>query len=185
MNPASFALPSLIPDPTIDAIFPDQIDGQPVTDVQSASWLQSICFYSGQAGVDEMKARPGGSALLANLTYGTAKATVGDESVTISAFRVAGQDANQVIQNMTLFITGLTGQTPEPFTTAQVSLGGKNVIAVTNSNGDVSYAYVIGDIVISVNDVDETQSATIFAAFPSRHSRSGSSGPGRPLASRS
>jgi hypothetical protein len=166
MNPASFALPSFAPDPQIVAIFPSEIDGEPVTDLQTVRWLESICFYSGQAGVDRTKANGGSGTLLANLTYGFAHATVGGDSVTISAYRVAGQDGNVVIQNLALFVSGLTGQTPEPFTTSQTNLGGKAAYAITGSDGEVSYAYVIGDVVVSVSDVDETQAATIFAAFP-------------------
>jgi hypothetical protein len=165
MNPASFALPSLAPDPQIEAIFPAQIDGQPVTKVQSASWLQTICFYSGQAEVDRLKARTGG-LVLANLTYGSAKATVADEEVDLSAFRIAGADGNALIQNISAVVAGLFGSTPEPFTTSQTTIGGKPAWVITDSTGDVSYAYVKGDVVVSVSDVSEEVAATVFAALP-------------------
>jgi len=166
LNPASFAVPSFAPDPAIESKFPAQIDGSTPTEVQSGSWLQFICYYSGQSGVDQLKSQGGNSALISNLTFGSAKYTVGDNEVTVQAFRVAGADGNAIIQNISQFVAAAFGSSPEPFTTSQANIGGKNVTVVTNSDGTVSYAYVIGDTVISVSDVDQDQAATIFAAFP-------------------
>jgi len=166
LNPASYALPSIAPDPQLEAIFPAQIDGQPVTNVQSGSWLQSICVYGGQAEVDKIKARAGGGVILSNLSYGSADATVGGQDVTLEGFRIAGADGNAVIQNLSLFVAGITGQTPQPYTTSQTTIGGKPVWVITDSEGKVSYAYVKGDTVVSVSDVSAEDAATIVAALP-------------------
>jgi hypothetical protein len=163
---ASPVLPSFAPDPVIEALFPAEIDGQPVTNVQSASWIQSICFYGGQAQVDRLKATSSGGALLANLTFGSATANVGGSDVTIAAFRLAGQDGNAMVQNASLFVAGLTGGTPEPFTTTQTNLGGKAIYVLTGQDGNITYAYVKGDTVITIDTADATQAATILAALP-------------------
>jgi hypothetical protein len=163
---ASPVIPSFAPDPVIVALFPAEIDGQPVTDVQSASWLQTICFYGGQAQVDRLKATSSGGTLLANLTFGSATANVGGSDVNLSAFRIPGSDGNQIIQNASLFVAGLTGQTPEPFTTTQTTIGGKAAYVITDSSGSVSYAYVKGDAVVVIDNADATQAATILAALP-------------------
>jgi hypothetical protein len=165
-NLASPVIPSFTPDPVIVALFPAEIDGQPVTNVQSASWIQTICFYGGQAKVDQLKATASGGALLANLTFGSATANVGGSDVNIAAFRLAGQDGNAILQNASLFVAGLTGQTPEPFTTTQTNLGGKAITILTDSGGDITYAYVKGDTVITIDNADATQAATILAALP-------------------
>jgi hypothetical protein len=166
LNPASYALPSFSPDPQIEAVFPAQIDGQPVTNVQSGSWLESICFYGGQADVDQIKARAGGSLILSNLSYGSADATVGGQDVTLEAFRIAGADGNAIIQNLSVLVAGITGQTPQPYTTSQTTIGGKPVWVITDSEERVSYAYVKGDTVVSVTDVSPQDAATIIAALP-------------------
>jgi hypothetical protein len=165
-NLASPVLPSFAPDPVIVALFPAEIDGQPVTNVQSASWIQTICFYGGQAEVDRLKATSSGGALLANLTFGSATANVGGSDVNIAAFRLPGQDGNSIIQNASLFVAGLTGKTPEPFTTTQTNLGGKAIYVLTDSGGDITYAYVKVDTVITIDNADATQAATILAALP-------------------
>jgi hypothetical protein len=160
------AQPSFAGDPQLDAFWPAQIDGQPVTEIQSASWLETICIYGGQAQVDKLKQTSAGGALLTNMTFGSAHASIGGTDVQISALRVPGSDANTIVQNVSLFVAGLTGNTPEPFTTTQANIGGKQAYVLVDSEGKTTYAYPKGDTLVTLDDVDQTQAATIFAALP-------------------
>jgi hypothetical protein len=54
--------PPLTRDSELESIFPEQIDGQPVINVQSAAFLQTVCIEGGQSGVDALSSRaPEGS----------------------------------------------------------------------------------------------------------------------------
>lgn len=159
-------IPSFAHDDTLNARFPTQVDGQPVTDIQSSFWVQTTCFYGGSA---EDLARfaaiwPAGTA--PQISSGSAQIELDDDTVYIQAFRFPGADPNPIFSHLPEFTAALGGD-PEDAANSTVTttnLGGKNVYVVTQSDGDVSYHYVSGDTVWTV-DAEETTAAKVFAAI--------------------
>lgn len=161
-------VPSFAPDLDLEARFPTQIDGQPVTELQSVRWVELICLYGGQAGVDQFKADlPGGGSLnFATLTFASAVATVDGDDVQLSAFRTPGLDANVMVQAFAQLAGAISGETTVTGTLSNVTLGGKNVSVWTDEDGTINYLYASGDVLFGVSDVTDSQANKIFAALP-------------------
>ena len=160
--------PVIPDDPQLNAKFPTQIDGQPVTNVSSTNYLHSTCYYS---GASEDLARflaifPPASVPL--ISTGTADATVDGEEVQIDALRIPGTDPNAIFSNFPAFLAAFGVEPAEIplYQVSQTSLGGKNVHVVTDPDGDKSYSVVSGDTVFTANNATEAQAATIVAAIP-------------------
>jgi hypothetical protein len=160
------ATPVFAQDQALNAKFPAQINGQPVTDVQSGFWLQSMCYYG--ASAEDMAAFLAlfPANIAPQISSGSAQVDLDGESVFISAFRVPGADANIIFSHIPEFIAALGGDpaTAADSTVTQGNVGGKNVYVVTDSDGDVSYNYVSGDTLFTV-DSSETAAAAVFAAL--------------------
>jgi hypothetical protein len=160
-NLASPAFPSFAPDPALEARFPTEIDGQPVRDLESFSWAAIACM-GGQAAVDAVR----GTAefdLLA-LTMATAEATVDGEDVSLTAFRIAGGDANKIVQVLAQ-IAASAGDDNDIVSINPGSAGGKSVIVVTHDDGTTSFGYVSGDTLFLADDITQSQADKIFGAL--------------------
>lgn len=158
--------PTFAQDTALIALFPAQIDGQPVENVQGARWIEVLCFYSGEAAVQQFVSRLPNISF-ATLTYAFATVSVDDEDVSLGAFRTPGQDGNLIVQSFPQMVNAIGGSTdPVQGTMSNANIGGKNVSVWTEADGDVSYLYVIGDSVFGVGDVTESQAAKVFAALP-------------------
>ena len=154
---ASFALPSFVGDKELEAIFPDEIAGLPV----------SVVTMSGS----EVPAGAGGAQLTAVLDAlhmqpsDLSVAFGGAASVTINAFRVKGVPATQILPELVKVY-----QQDAPATTTQVSIGGKSVTQFTPTNpGDpVVYIYLSGDTVFTVGGPMATGAilAEVFEKLP-------------------
>jgi hypothetical protein len=155
-----YAYPSSPPDPTLEAHFPTEIDGNPVTDLNSTSWAAFACLGSpdavngiaGQVGFD-----------LTKLTEAQANATVDDQDVEIDAFRLPGGDGNQIVTVLAQ-LAAASGSSLEAGTLGQATAGGKSVITYTDSDG-VSYGIVLGDTLIFAGPLTQSQADKIFAAI--------------------
>ncbi|HUP83284.1 MAG TPA: hypothetical protein VM284_03740 [Candidatus Limnocylindria bacterium] len=161
------ATPVFAQDATLNAAFPTTINGQPVTDIQSGFWLQSMCYYgaSAQEVASFLAIFP--AALAPQISSGSADVELDGETVDIQAFRVPGSDANLIFSHIPEFIAALGG---DPASAAndvvtQSNIGGKNAYVITDEDGDVTYNYVSGDTVWSV-DASESAAAAVFAALP-------------------
>ena len=158
---ATSSAPSLVPDTTLEAAFPDQIDGQPVTGVTSGSYLTFMQEWTTQTEIDAYVAAMQSIGVNpALVSLGGASATIGGETVTISALHVPGGSAAAVAEKM----VGLSKETPPVYTTG--NLGGKPVtISTTVSDGYITYLYFNGEFVWSLS-MDEAQAAVVLAALP-------------------
>jgi len=159
--------PSFAQDTELTAKFPTTIDGQPVRNAQSGYYLTFLCYLGNSEQVTRFtQSIPGTN--LAQLSIGSAQATVGGESLTISAFRLPGGDANQIIQHFEEFAVAI-GADPSSMagsTRTQATIGGKAAYVFTDPDGDVTYVYPSGDTVWSVSGSTEEQAGTVFAALP-------------------
>jgi hypothetical protein len=156
--------PSFAGDPELAARFPTQVDGQPVTNVTIALFVDFLrAFNTPQAEIDSMRQTFATIGIdLDTVVMGSANATVDGSSVGILAIRVPGQDANKVIQNYAL----LNPENTED-TVSQETIGGKNVAVVRSAGGQAStWAYATGDIMWSVNTSDQKEAEAVFAALP-------------------
>jgi hypothetical protein len=156
------AVPTAPPDNDLLAHFPAQIDGVPVTDATSGSWVYTICSFGGQALLEQSAGDMAGINF-ANMTFGSASATVEGEDVTLSAFRTPGTDANQFVQALAALAAQSGDLQPGELTASTVA--GRTVFVHTDTDGTISYAFPSGDTLIFF-DATESQAAKIIAALP-------------------
>ncbi len=159
--------PTFAPDAELNARFPTEIDGQPVTDVRSYNWVAGSCFYGASAETFQRFSQFFSPAVLAQLSQGSAEATVDDQEVFISAFRTPGGDPNQLFAHLPEFLAAIGVEEADiaEYTVEPGSIAGKSVYVITDPDGDLSYSLVSGDAAFTVNDVTEDQAGIVFSAF--------------------
>lgn len=159
------ALPSFAPDTDLQAKFPTQIDGQPVSELETGFWAQFMCF-GGQAAYDQAMADMPAGFTWASMSYGNATYNVEGEDAKLMAFRSPGQDANGIVQALAQVAAAL-GSTEPIGTLGTANVAGKNVITLTDTDGTVGYGYVSGDTLFTIESgATDSQVAKILAALP-------------------
>lgn len=159
----SIAIPSFEPDPVIEDAFPTEIDGQPVTDVESANFMTVLQamgtnteivgeFVTGMQAVGVDPAAVG---------FGTGQVVLDDASVTIQLVRFPGGNAAAALD----ILTRIDAPDQAPTLTNE-TIGGKAATVATNPDGDVEYFYVSGEWAWLVDNAERAQVETIFAALP-------------------
>jgi hypothetical protein len=168
LDPLASEQPDVTADPELEAMFPAEIDGQPVENVSSFRWLEYLCHYWAPDEVNTAVAAATTAGIpLATLTYASAEATVDGESVSIDAFRTPGVDANLLITNFQQVVLVLGGSVDEQGgTMSQATIGGKNAWIWTQPDSDITFLYVHGDVMFGMTSADEAQAAVVFAALP-------------------
>lgn len=159
----SLTIPSFAPDTTLEGAFPTEIDGQPVSAVESASFLAVLqAFQTDQATIDAFSAAMSAIGVQPGaVSFASASATVGEEQVTIQALRTpAGSAANAIEALIAL-------DPPEvPPTVTTETIGGKSVTVATVDDGDEEFYYASGELAWFLPDADRQQAEVIFAALP-------------------
>ena len=165
-NPEASPL-TLAQDETLNARFPTEIAGQPVTGVRSYNFVQGQCYYGASAKSFQSLAQFFSPALLAQISQGAATATLDDQDVFITAFRTPGADPNQLFAHLPEFLTaiGIEQADIEKYKVEPGTIAGKSVYVVTDADGDKSYSLVSGDAAFTVGDVTEEQAGTVLSAF--------------------
>ena len=158
---APLSTPSFAPDPILEAAFPDQIDGQPVTDVTTAAFLAMMqSFDTPQEELDAFVAAMQSIGVNpTTISLGSAQATVGGDEVFFQALRVPGGSAAAVIDAIT------RANIDDPPVLTAGTLGGRPVTLATDSSGDVDYYYFNGEYAWLLS-MDEAQAAVVLAALP-------------------
>ena len=155
-------------DPTLEAEFPTELDGESVTDVSSARWIEALCSMGGQASVDAAARNLPPGLDLSAMSVGSAAATVDGKPVTIVAFRLPGHRGDEllgVVGNLSAAIFPDTAKFTSALTAS--TAGGKNVSRWTNpADGRDSYLYASGDTLWTVDSINQSQADKIFAALP-------------------
>ena len=158
-NPLNF--PSPVPDPTLEAHFPAQVDGNNVTDLQSGKWAAFVCMGGDSAAVDQLQSKMGVN--LADVTWASASVVADDEQVDRFGLRVPGGNAQQLV-NVIAQIVALSGHNlATEGTVGQGTAGGKQVFTYTDENG-TSYGLVIGDLLIFAGPMTQSQADEVFSA---------------------
>ncbi|MEP7158508.1 MAG: hypothetical protein ABI797_03710 [Chloroflexota bacterium] len=158
--------PSFTQDVTLNARFPTQVDGQPVTGTQSSIWLQSMCYY-GQSTADLAPfAALFPASTVPQISSGNARVELDGDTIYIQAFRFPGADPSVVFSHLAEFADALGGDPTDAAnsTVDTVNLGGKNVYKVTDPDGEVIFGYVSGDTLWSLQG-DESTATKVFAAI--------------------
>jgi hypothetical protein len=159
--------PVYAPDPTVAAALPSSIEGQPMTNVESFRWVDYLCTLGGQGAVDNA-ARIGPAGLnLAGLTYAHGRVQLGDELVSVDAFRTPGQDSSLIVNDFKKMILVLGGGQHElTGTMSQLTLGGKNVWLWTKPDTRVQYLYPRGEILYGVTNATQESARLVLRALP-------------------
>ena len=159
----SIAIPSFAPDPVIEGVFPSEIDGQPVTDVQSANFLTVLQALGTDAeivaqfvsGMQAIGVDP------ATVGFGSGTVVLDDTPVTIQLIRFPGGNAGAALDTLTRI-----DAPDEAPTLTNETIGGKPATVATNPDGDVEYFYVSGEWAWLVDNADRASVEAIFAALP-------------------
>ncbi|HEX7472214.1 MAG TPA: hypothetical protein VF323_03960 [Candidatus Limnocylindrales bacterium] len=164
--PASAPPPaaSFAGDPALQAGFPTQVAGKPVTNVQISRLVDFFAaFQTPQDQIDSTRKSLAAIGInLDTVVIGLASATVNGSPVSIQAFTVPGLDGNTLVQNYALISPLGSGETLK-----QESVGGKTVSVVRDSNGYAStWLYAHGEIVWSIATSDVKEATAVFAALP-------------------
>ena len=155
------AIPSFNADPALEAQLPNQIDGKT---------LQKLSFrgdtFAQVGGEDnELTAllqRLGTSAQ--NLSLAVAVDPTGGVSAQLFAIRLAGTDANRVIQEL----INAAKSNNANVGVQQSTVGGKSVTTVTDPTDEdgVVYVYARGDVVFGTQTTDPATADKILRALP-------------------
>lgn len=167
-TPGPVSVPSFASDNGLVAKFPTSVDGQPVTNVQTAIFAD-VLRQSGGTDTDVQKLTQTLSAIgidFTTMSFGSAQATVDGEPVSITALRTPNTDANKIIQNYPIMVTAF-GSPPEVMPTmSQSTISGKNVTLAVSSEGDTTVLYVSGDTLFILQSMTDSQTAKVIAALP-------------------
>lgn len=169
----SFAFPSFNTnaDPELAAKFPQQIGGQPVTDVQTVNFITFMQAFAGDDPEEATKLQAFVQLLNNNginpatLAFASGKATINDSDVEIQAFRTPGASAASFI-NLWPQLQAIDNNGDALPTQGQATVGGKQVVTFTDPEGNVSYVYPSGDTAWSIDNSDEAEAGAVFSALP-------------------
>lgn len=157
-------VPSFPPDAQLEQHFPPTIDGNPVTNVSSLSWVAVVCMFGGgQAALQQSRASLR-NLPLAQMSFGSANAIVDGDSVGLSAVRIPGQDASQFTQYLDTLAT-LSSQVDLSGSVAERSISGKNVFVYTDSDGNNAYVVPLGDTLVFFDGVTAGEARKTIAAL--------------------
>ncbi len=156
--------PSFSPDTDLEGHFPQEIDGNPVTNVNSLQWIDMICMFGGQAALQQ-SATGFGNLSLGQMSFGSADASVDGDDITMNAFRTPGQDAGGVVDYLKTLAALGTGDVSVGGSVDQTSISGKDVYVFTDADGAKSYAVPLGDTLVFFDSATEDEAAKIIAAL--------------------
>jgi hypothetical protein len=158
--------PALTRDPQLESIFPAQIDGQPVVNVQSARFLETVCVEGGPSGVDAVSSRAPAGVDLSSVSIGSAETTLDSSAIRLVAYRVAGATQDDLFETVAGLAQAVGGDPAKFGRDLEPSVaGGKSVRTWTDAEGRTSYLYVSGDILVVVDGVLSSQADRILASF--------------------
>jgi hypothetical protein len=139
----SFALPSFEANPELEAMFPDEIAGQPVQVLS----MTGTSFMAGASGTQLAPVLQQLDAKAADLSV----AFGGTAQVTVIAFEIQGVSAQQFFSAYVGTAQGAQGAA-----IADASFGGKAVKKIVPLGGDVVYLYLHGDVIWTVGGTSLT-----------------------------
>jgi hypothetical protein len=157
----------LTPDPLLEQKLPAQIDGQPVNDISSGRYVETLCMLGGEASLDAALTGAPADVDLNTVSVASASGSVDGLNVTLSAYRLPGKAGDALIPVIGLLSASVGGQPKFAGDGSQQVLGGKQVMTWTDAaDGSTSYLYSTGDTLFVVEDVTDSQAGKIFAALP-------------------
>jgi hypothetical protein len=161
--PFSFVIPSFVPDTTLEAAFPTEIDGQPVTEVESVNFLSFLQALETDperitgfiAAMQGIGVDPGA------VSFAGATVMVGEDSLSLQALRTPGGSAANALDALTALDPA---EVPPTITTE--TIGGKPATVATLEDGEEEFFYANGDLAWLLPGADRAQAEVIFAALP-------------------
>src|SRR4051812_5958882 len=157
----------LTPDPTLEQALPTQVDNQPVIEVSSGRYIETLCMLGGDASlVAALGSAPAGVDInLVNVA--SASATVEGQRETISAYRLPGGSGEALIPVIGILSAPVGGRPKFIADLGESDIGGKQVTTWTDAaDGATSYLYSTGDTLFVVDDVTASQAGKVLATLP-------------------
>lgn len=155
--PASLAIPSGFNQaPDLEAQLPSQVAGET---------LQKFSFQGSQvlAGSSQAPEIQGALGALGKSISDVSFAVAAGADVQIGAYRIAGTDANRVLQVVQQAMQS-SGASAGPLTDA--NKGGKAVKVSTDAGGSPTYFYPHGDVLFFVTGKDDAKVTAALQALP-------------------
>jgi hypothetical protein len=158
----------LTDDETLEAEFPTQIDGGPISDLASARWLETLCIMGGPASVTSIGQKLPSGLDVNDMRVASAVALVDGRAVTLVAFRLPGHQGTELVPAVGVLSGGVAPESPRfsgNLTSATVA--SKTVSVWSDpATGAESYLYPTGDTLFVVGPVDSSQADKVFTALP-------------------
>lgn len=158
----------LTADPSLEVEFPTTIDGQSLTELASARYVETLCALGGDASITAAQAQLAPGIDLNDLRVATAQATVDGQPVTIDAYRLPNHRGDELLSVVGVLSATVAGSEAK-FTgdLLQATAGGRSVWQFTNAaDGSISYLYPTGDTLFVVEDATQPQADKVVAALP-------------------
>jgi hypothetical protein len=158
----------LTPDPVLEAEFPPTIGSDPVVDVASGGFIQTLCVMGGQASVDAARRNAPAGVNIDDLRVASATATANGLQVTINAYRLPGHGGADLVPLLNVLSQTVAPGSPRfGDVPVQTTAGGKTVSKWTDAaSGAPTYVYATGDTIFVVSDISPSQADQVFAALP-------------------
>jgi len=158
----------LTPDPTLEGEYPTTIDGQPVTDLASARYIESLCALGGDASIEAAESMLAPGVDLNDMRVATANVVVDGQSLVLDSYRLPNHGGDELVSAVGVLANAVAGSEAK-FTDdlVQTTAGGRPVLRFTNAaDGAISYLYSTGDTLFIVEDSTQSQADKVIAALP-------------------
>jgi hypothetical protein len=155
-------------DPVLEAEFPSEIDGQPVSDVASGRLVETLCLLGGEASVTAAQRAAASTVDITRITDASGSVPVDGRQVTILAFRLPSHRGDELLGAIGILSSAVVPGT-QKFANGleQTTAGGKSVWRWVNAaDGSVSFLYATSDTLFDVENVSQSQADKVFAALP-------------------
>lgn len=155
-------------DPALESRYPQQIGTMQRSSVDSYKLgdLVQLIAADDQTRASAFLTAVTGAGLDPNsITFGSAYYTGDDGSTSVDTVHTPGADASKFAGLWPQLAILDNPDDPAP-TVANQTVGGKNVVVMTESDGTTTYIYPQGEVVWSFTSSDPEEAATILPALP-------------------
>jgi hypothetical protein len=157
----------LTADASLEAKFPTTIDGQPVTGLASAKYVETLCALGGDASILAAERGLAPGIDLTDMRVASGDVVVDGQPVTIYALQAPGHTGDELLSATDVLSESVAGNEAITEDLVQTTAGGRSVWRFTNAaDGSVSYLYSSGDTMFTVEDATQSQADKVIAALP-------------------
>jgi hypothetical protein len=163
--------PSLLPltaDPVLEAEFPADVEGQPVTNLESARWIETLCALGSDASVAAARRNLPPGMDVADIRVASGQVTVNGDAIGLTAFRLPGHGGQELLSVAGVMSSSVSPDAPRFLDRLQpATIAGKNVLGWTDAaSGAPFFLYAAPDALFILEGASLSQADKILAVLP-------------------